>query len=1441
MYIKIKVILIFFCLFCADTFGQQHFVRNYTTANGLHSNACTFVKLDRYGYLWFGHKNGMITRYDAEFNTYFIEREEQYNINCLDINEGGEVWVGNNGKGIALWAQRNWYFFDKGYGFNFNTITKGIFCDDANAEIVLAVKDTLRVYDIVSPRKIDAAYTSIPLAGILKFDRLNETSAIVTTTRGIYLYEDQKLQALSSAFVKDEIIEVDQIAKDRWVITTPNAVYEVAHRTLQLALIRVIPFSHNNRFTASEFENNRLYTAAKGEGVFMFDFDKGTSHLYTSSNGLNELDITDIAVDKEGYVYVSTEANGVSILGLDYVLNFQNVPLFNDGLNACIYTDQENNVWVGKQKEQIIKHTAKVNEVYTIKNHAIHTIFEYESSIYATTNFGVFYLENGTFIKDSRFPSANCSGSLVDSQGRLWLSFTDNIGIYCLIKERIKIYEPGKLGLPFNNAFLRIAESPNKIIGFATKNKCFVFNGTQFQSISNSEWKNISINDFDFDDYGNIWLATNNGLYNYSNSKLQKINSELDSLSGSPVLIVNIIRRIKGTGKMFVGTKQGIFELSIGKSGNITQAYYYNDEFGIENTLCLDKVAHVTNKGNIYFATQSGLYLLPENHDKPVNYFYDVFLSYIKVKYDDIKKFKAENYFLDRSKRNFRFEFESGSGTFELNLRDLSKSTSRIIGRSRLMPDETTWLNRNTSTFSYGFLSPGLHTFQYQAYNRFKGQYEPPITIELYFKGAWYQSIWFFVLVFLFLAIGFFFIIRSFRSYDKERVYKYNLASDVLNFQSNRLVIIVGAVFMPAAALIFKIFEPGIDNLFWLNLLIGSFLAIYYVGSMFIPKWRLYSQTIILVGLYVFTIVVFILCYHTKLHPYYFVGQLLIVFASLSILNYVGTIKWYLISFCCMALIVYFSVETTTYSYNKNLFIIGILFTIIVLIMNLVIKLNVQEKLLFSDDIVNNSSSLVMSGDMEGNIKFSSKNFESILGYTKEEIHGGKWWEISSRSIQDAEHNKNFVLQKVKEHEPYVRPVRTKSGAFKYIQWVDKKINENLIVSVGQDITDKKELEDKFQFLLQNAEDGFFQTNERGLVIFTTDKILDITGLKMDEVIGTYYHDFIRADYTKKIIMHYMRQLKHQILATYIEFPVKRLDGKEIWVGQTAKMIYNDDNKFLGFIAVTRDITDKRKVEEIVKQTNKDFNDNLMYSKHMQDALLPNHNNLQKYLRNIFQIAIPRDIVSGDFSFIERLDKHIIVAVGDCTGHGFTGAFMTVLGTNILKSLVTKKSLLGPNEILMELDKQIDHSLNKDNQDNDHIMRDGMEIGLCIFDLEHKTMQFAGAGLSLYYTMGADLQEMQGDFKQIGNLDIENFQYTNQSLSYESDMNFYMFSDGFQDQFGGPLKKKFSRKRIKQVLTDMQSYDLSHQKGIIENTFSDWKGSFKQTDDFIFLGFNLKD
>ncbi len=1433
--------LLFYFILAWYSIAQNYNVKSITVNEGLASDECNFASVDNFGYVWIGHPKGALTRYDGGYNSELLDNSTIYNVNCVDYQPDGTTWFGSDETGLACWFQRKWFYYKSEYGFKDYTVTKGIYCDN-KSQLILGTKDSLRIYTISENHILSKKYQAIFLQGLIHIKRLNNEAAQVLTNRGLYLYVNGKLNIVTSKTnIAASIIDIDLINNDRVIVTTKNKVYEAKLLNNEVVDEKLIFTISDLSFLETTFERNKVYSAVPGLGFYMYNFDTRKVSIVNSMNGLKYTDINGIAADKEGYVYLTTEKNGVQVFGLDYIKNFSKIS--NLAVNGILaqFKSSDGSLWVANKNGRITNYKNQVVNEFMLDNNPVYDIIEFNEQVLFATNRGVFEYSNNQIVPSKKFPVSKCNRFLKDKANRLWIAFDQTTGIYCVDQNRVTIYENGKLGLPISTSFIQIREDIAGNIYFAENHSIYKLSQNKFVQILDDTFRAFVINDFDIDLQSHFWIATKNGFFHWYQWKFEKIKELYAEVKSDASNYSGFVEFDRLKNKMYVGTNYGLLEILFNKNGQIKDNYFYGLEEGLIKAECLDRVSHLDASGDFYFATNAGLHVLNNDHEFPIYFSYDIFLSYLSVNYKTKEKFIPENYLVNRSLKKYHFDFDyDEGGTFSLHFRDLTKGYfSTLYCKTKMLPDESAWIDQGNLNFSFNFLSPGLHTFILVPYERYTLKEKEPIIIELYFKGAWYQSASFFAIFFGLFSLIFIVILRSFRNYDKEKVYDYNLMRDASSDRSNLLVIIIGALFLPASALVFRMFVPNIDNLLLVNVLIGLVLLGYFVLVKIRSSLLVYSQKFVVVSLYVYTLFDLFLIYYTKMHPYYFIGLLLIAFASVSILQYLKEIIIYIFIFCLGALAVYFVASTSTYSYDKNLFIIGILFTTVILVMNLIVKLNVQEKLYFSDNIVNNSSSLVMSGDTKGNIKFVSNNFENILGYKKEEVMGQAWWAITAKSNEDAVKNKNFVLSEVKEDEPYVRAIRNKSGQFKYIQWVDKSIGRGDIVSVGQDITDKKELEDKFKFLLENAEDGFFQTNAEGKFLFVTTKIEEIMQTKKEDLVGKYYHDLVRSDYSKKIILHYMRQLKNGVPASYVEFPVKRNNNTDIWLGQTAKMVYDDSGIFLGFIAVTRDITDKRKVEEIMRQKNKDFTDNLNYAKRMQDALLPSHVNLQVYLKNIFLVSHPRDVVSGDFSFIERVGDKLVIALGDCTGHGFTGAFMTVLGTNILKTLINRKNELSPDFILKELDAQIDTSLNKLGKENEYIMRDGMEIGVCVFDTTSQTLEYAGAGLSLFYVEDNVLNEVQGDFKQIGNLDIQDFQYAKQVLKYAEATNFYMFSDGFQDQFGGPDKKKFSRKRAKQVLLDLQNKSVLQQKIIIEETFNNWKGNIRQTDDFIFLGFNL--
>jgi PAS domain S-box-containing protein len=1439
-------IILFLLFFQNFSFSQNHKVEHYSVNDGLASNACNLVRVDNYGYVLIGHPNGGMTRYDGSFNSYYLNDSPIYEVNGIDYQMDGSTWITANENGLAVWFQRKWYYYRDGFGFYENTITKGVYCDDNNQQLVVGVKDSIRIYNIEQRHLLQPKYKSIYVNEIQNINRLDENIATIKTNRGFYLYSNGKLSLIISKTIPSTIIDLDRVSGDRVVVTTKEKIYEAKLKGNEIVDEKVIVQNVNQNFSESVFSRNKVYSLIEDEGFYIYNFDLKQQVHVNSSNGLLYSDVNSISVDKEGYVYLTTKRNGLQIFGCDYVLNFTNIPSLASNGIISIYKAKDETIWVSNANGTITSYANGNVHEYPLNGLIANDIAEYNGKVILATDLGLYQLDGGNFKSNTQLPIAKCNKILVDSKNQLWLAYNDNLGLYCLNNEQIKVYESGKLGLPLHTSILQIRESNDKQIYFGDKKCIYVWTGQSFQTILQFELKDKVLNDFDIDAQKHIWLATKTGLYIYSDNQLKKFNNTyLKDRQEEVYNYTTYLRYSRNKNCIYVGTNLGFHELVLNSMGDVKDNYYYGIEEGLLKGECLVRATNLDVNGNFYFATNGGLYLLPQNHEFPIYFNYGPFLSYLKVHYKDTTKFIAENYYVDRSKRKFHFDFESseGGGTFSLFFRELTKQWyPSVYYKSRIVPDEKEWIESNNMNLDYNFMSSGLHTLTIIPYERYTGKEMEPIIIELYFKGSWYQSKWFFLLFFSVLAISFFFLLRFFRQYDAKRIYKYNITNNETLLSSTLLIVLVAAVFLPASAFVFKAFVPSLDNLIWLNVLIGGLELIYFIWAKMDRRLASFSQIVLLVSLYIYTIFDMFLFYYTKMHPYYFIGMLLILFASLSILQYIRDIIIYFVTFCIISLLIYFIADTVIYSYNKNLFILGVLFAIVVQIMNLIIKLNTQERLFFANEIVHNSSSLVMSGDSKGNIVFTSDNMESILGYQKEEIMGQAWWEISSKSLQDAINTKAFVLHELKENEPYIRPVKTKSGQFKYIQWVDKKIQNDLVVSVGQDVTERKALEDKFEFLVQNAEDGFFQTDERGQMLFVSNKILEIMGLEKDKIVNHYYTELIRHDFIKKVVTHYIRQIKNKAMGSYIEFPVKRTDGKELWVGQTAKMIYSDDDAFMGFIAVTRDITDKRKVEEVLRQKNKDIQDNMNYAKRMQDALLPSPETFKLFLKNIYLVSQPKDTVGGDFAFIERIKNKLYIAVADCTGHGFTGALMTVLGTNIIRSLLERENRTAPHLILRELDSLIDANFNRGahTSSNDIIIRDGMEIGMCVYDFDAKTLEYAGAGMNLMVAEGDEIVTINGDFKHIGNLDIPDFKYSYRKIPVDESMNFYLFSDGFQDQFGGPLRKKFSSKRVTSAILEIQHLPFEEQADAVKNIFNDWKGDMRQTDDFIFMGFNFE-
>ena len=262
-----------------------------------------------------------------------------------------------------------------------------------------------------------------------------------------------------------------------------------------------------------------------------------------------------------------------------------------------------------------------------------------------------------------------------------------------------------------------------------------------------------------------------------------------------------------------------------------------------------------------------------------------------------------------------------------------------------------------------------------------------------------------------------------------------------------------------------------------------------------------------------------------------------------------------------------------------------------------------------------------------------------------------------------------------------------------------------------------------------------------------------------------------------------------------------------------------------------------KKQHDIVRKQKKKIEDSIFYAKRIQSAVLPPNQFIQHLLAEHFILYKPRDIVSGDFYWIKQVDDRIFIAAADCTGHGVPGALMSMLGITFLNEIINKDPNIHANEILNELRIHVISSLHQTGSIGES--RDGMDIALCIINHKNKTMEFSGANNPLFLIRNRELLSIRGCKMPIGIHRKSKESFVNHYLDlYEDDL-IYLFSDGYIDQFGGEFGRKYLTSNFKDLLLKNSKESLKKQKQILEQTFYDWKGDYKQLDDILIIGFKV--
>lgn len=255
------------------------------------------------------------------------------------------------------------------------------------------------------------------------------------------------------------------------------------------------------------------------------------------------------------------------------------------------------------------------------------------------------------------------------------------------------------------------------------------------------------------------------------------------------------------------------------------------------------------------------------------------------------------------------------------------------------------------------------------------------------------------------------------------------------------------------------------------------------------------------------------------------------------------------------------------------------------------------------------------------------------------------------------------------------------------------------------------------------------------------------------------------------------------------------------------------------------------KQHEALEEKNREIVDSITYAKRLQTAILPSKTVIENELKDSFVMYQPKDIVAGDFYWVQRVGDILFFAVADCTGHGVPGAMVSVVCSNALNRSVNEFSLLEPGEILDKSSQLVTETFQMDNDE----VNDGMDIALCAWNKKTDVLTFAGAHNSLYIVSDHQLKEVKSDRQPVGAYENP-VPFTTKEVSMQSGDMLYLVSDGFADQFGGPNGKKFKSVNLKRLFVEQSGKDLESQRQHFLSTFNGWKGDLDQIDDVCLIG-----
>ena len=1167
------IFLIIFLFIAQFAVAQQFKFDVINHEKGLSSSRINKLYKDSRGLLWIcGDGAGLFSYNGYEFKNY--NKVNQYeNLFVIDIIENEKKQLVLSSKYLGI------LFFE---GNKFIKLTKLV--DKKNTPHSAISKftktkkgifgfSTLNIYFIDAQNEVSNIKNlkKLSISKITSAETINEELILLGTDKGLFAYnfKDNSIYKISN--FRNEVTICKGIKGGVLVADLAGNIFETTYNKTSLdkaKLLANIKSKSGGTFGITNIlqnsNGNIWFTGTQETGIGIL-YGKENYTILDGKNGvpaseylsiLSDNGIINIGTDYLGFFQFGKQSfikyNATPELGTPYIFNILDVKeklyvvVAKKGILEFDNTDFNNLKFI-----KTIPFSGRVSELYKNTN----------NKLLAATSNGLLEYDGVKFNTRFKIP---CTSVLQNPLDGNYFVGTPGNGVFVLDKHFnvIDNYINKNLNITYVHSVQQYEQNQYLIstnigvILFEYKNRKLNFKKSIAKGITFLKCK---------DQYGTFWYATENSITSINKNLAVKNFTTSNGLSSTLIYSLNTHKQY-----LYVGSNKGIDKIEITENGGINKIESLNIFNGFDGLETNFNSGHVDKFGNVYFGTVKGLY-------KYITYVYPKTTPKNTLKITSLSiyndEFVSDNLWFNVPEKNHQFESNQNFLTFKLGY-STSEINKKIYYSYKLENYNKQWSKPQSSNeISFSNLSSGYYILKIREVDVFSNNTGIITAYPFSIKEPFYGSWWFFSILALIFGGILNFTFQKSLKFNKEYV-KSLSDNNFIEYKRNYLlyfgiIVLVTGVFY----IYLKIIN---ENQLITRIIFGSSCLLLY----FLSTYNLVLKNLKYIFISYFVLLVAICFQNLMLNtiPLYVTAEfLLILFFAYNVFDKFKTYIIFSALILIALLILFLNIKA-----NREVYFVLIIANVIILIINFSRRsylLNANDKLIFTNNIINQSNSITLACDNLGNVKFCSDSITKILGYTPDEVLNKQFWRLTGdEDFKEIDYNDIF-----KPNSIFVRKVKTKSGDTKYIQWSDAKYDDNLFIASGYDITEKIVVEKQYQNLVQFASDIIYEIDKYGNFTFVNPFGLKTLGCTNEEIIGTHFADLILEEDRQRVIDFYSNVSDDQTEFDILDFPIRNLKNEIFWFSQKVSIKKTENDKIFGFSAIVRDVT---KIKEIEKLEN---------------------------------------------------------------------------------------------------------------------------------------------------------------------------------------------------------------------------------------------------------------